>query len=448
MHTTRLLPPLIVVTGALALLSGARGFELQGGMLDLTQRDFRIFNNFNEVEANDNQVPDPDFPGALGAELAIWKGVAEWGSQAHGTGGTDPLQSDGIGSGFANFDAFYVGEHTEPGGPNQNVISMISGGSSTLAFVDIPIGDGWRMRFRESPYTWHDGPGPVSTGSEPFDLQGVASHEYGHALGLAHSSVVGTTMFAAVPAVDGGISLRSIEDDDRAGVQFIYGALSPTKPRVDTYELSAGQVTLLGENFDPLANEVWFSQALAGGDGTPVKVTGAPSLAGGTILTVAIPAAAGPGDIAVKLPGASPDQLSNAFPFDPEREPAFQAPLYYGQGTALPGGSEPEVLLLNVPSLTAGTLDLSMASGPITGLGVVFSGAARTSLPGAFGTLLVAGPLRRDAVFAYSFTQASVSVPIPPGAQLGESRYYQIYALDSVSSGTGLSRGLRVVWAP
>jgi len=50
-----------------------------GGQLDLTQRDVRVFNNFVNPEANQNAVPDPSFPGAVGAPLAIWKAIVEWG---------------------------------------------------------------------------------------------------------------------------------------------------------------------------------------------------------------------------------------------------------------------------------------------------------------------------------------------------------------------------------
>ena len=59
--------------GGLALLShpghGA-AFGLTGDALGLDQRDVRVFNNFVEATANDNQTPDPDLPGALGAQLA------------------------------------------------------------------------------------------------------------------------------------------------------------------------------------------------------------------------------------------------------------------------------------------------------------------------------------------------------------------------------------------
>ena len=447
MRIFRLIPPVAALCAVSLLYSNVRGFTLLGGSLDLSQRDFRIHNNFADPEANNNQVPNPDFPGALGAELAIWKGVAEWGSRAHGTGSTDPLQSDGIGSGQSNFDAFYVGEHTSPAGTNGNVISALPGTSFITAFTEVPIGDGWRIRFFEDPSTWNDGPGLALEGPEAFDIQGTACHEFGHALGLDHSTDPEATMFAAVPAT--GEELRSIESDDMAGVQFLYGALSPIKPRIDDYELSGGQVTLIGENFDVASNDVWFSQLVAGTtDGTPIMVQGQPSTALGTRLTVTIPAGAGPGDIAVRLPGDAPDQLSNAFPFDPAFEPFFEPTIFYGAGSPFPNGDLPELSIDNLASVSAGTITMDIGSGPFFGTGIVFSGSARAEIPIAGGTLLIQGPYRREAVFQFNLTTATVDVPIPASAQVGEERFYQVYMIDSAQSGFALSRAVRFVFVP
>ena len=66
------------------------------------------------------------------------------------------------------------------------------------------------------------------------------------------------TMWANPPADD---SLwRTLEADDIAGVQAIYGVRDPAKPSVSDYQLQAGnQVTLFGTGFAAMANEVWFT---------------------------------------------------------------------------------------------------------------------------------------------------------------------------------------------
>ena len=102
----------------LPLLGGgapARAFSLSGTSLDLTRRDFRTFNNFSDLTANDNRTPDPDFPGHQGAVMAIWKASVEWSSALHGSGGGDPHQPGDLGSGGANFDVTMQGEALDVG---------------------------------------------------------------------------------------------------------------------------------------------------------------------------------------------------------------------------------------------------------------------------------------------------------------------------------------------
>jgi hypothetical protein len=54
------------VLGLAALLLGpaptSSGFGLIGDSLSLSQRDFRVFNNFGDATANDNLTPDDNFP--------------------------------------------------------------------------------------------------------------------------------------------------------------------------------------------------------------------------------------------------------------------------------------------------------------------------------------------------------------------------------------------------
>ena len=58
---------------------------------------------------------------------------------------------------------------------------------------------------------------PVPAGR--FDLVSVAAHEFGHSLGLAHSSIAGSLMF---PTYSG--AHRFLHADDIAGIQSIYGS--------------------------------------------------------------------------------------------------------------------------------------------------------------------------------------------------------------------------------
>ncbi|HEX9941720.1 MAG TPA: matrixin family metalloprotease [Thermoanaerobaculia bacterium] len=53
-----------------------------------------------------------------------------------------------------------------------------------------------------------------------FDLAGVSTHEFGHAVGLGHSNVQGATMYPSIGACD--FSASSLSSDDRDGYNAIY----------------------------------------------------------------------------------------------------------------------------------------------------------------------------------------------------------------------------------
>ena len=315
------------------------GFTTIGGTLSQGQRDFRVFNNFSDSAANNNTTPDANWPGYTGADMAIWKGSVEWASEPHGgTGAGDPTQTAVGGSG-ANFDPVWQGNATGVGNSNDNIHSELSGSSGgTLAFTETPISDGWRIRYYEA-WTWADGPGTIPFGGgSTFDLQSVACHEYGHALGLGHSSSGGATMWPSTGA--GSESGRSINFDDEDGVKFLYGDASASKPSISSINVSGNNLTINGTNFVATGNEVWFTQAGAGGNGTPIKVTGLTS--NGSTITTGIPGNAGSGDVFVKT-ATGFSGLSNGWPFDVNGvvfPPATQANIDLGTSEGVVGSGQ------------------------------------------------------------------------------------------------------------
>ncbi len=319
----------IALAGAAWVLlpSSGHAWVVLGSGLGPDQRDFRIYNNFSAPQANDNVTPDADFPGALGAVMAIWKGCVEWGSRVHGDGNGDPSQPGGLGSGAANFDAVYAGQANGVGTTNDNILSQLSGsGGAILAFTELPTEDGWRIRFY-GVWTWSDGPGSVLAPAE-VDLQGVATHEYGHALGLGHTTVASSTMVASI--ISNGVPMRSIEADDIGGVQAIYGAASSTKPVITSAVNLGTTITVSGRHFAATGNEVWFAPSSVTLDtlAAPlVVVTGQNSVGNGSVISVVIPAGAGPGDIVVKVPGTGFDVVSNTWPMDVTVVPACIPPV-------------------------------------------------------------------------------------------------------------------------
>ncbi|MFT5285326.1 MAG: hypothetical protein ACI8TQ_001489 [Planctomycetota bacterium] len=316
-HTT-ILPALVL--GSALLLSTPResqGYSTLGFNLAPGQSTFRVYNNFLDSAANNNTTPHDQFPGYTGAVMAIWKACVEWGSQAHGDGSGDPTQSV-LGSGSSNFDPFFNGTATGVGIIGDNIHSSLNqSDGGTLAFMQ-GGSTGWWIRYLEN-WTWNDGPG---SGGYP-DLQAVACHEYGHALGLDHSTDSSATMYFS----GGSSGARSINSDDIAGIQNIYGGKnqSGNKPTIATVTDLSGRVAITGTDFHATNNEVWFTRLTPGtttsGKG-PIKMTGIASTGGGTMIEVLVPPTAGPGDIMVRRGTGSASTTTQPFPFDPFSLPA------------------------------------------------------------------------------------------------------------------------------
>jgi hypothetical protein len=68
-----------------------------------------------------------------------------------------------------------------------------------------------------------------STGcTNGFYIEDIAAHEFGHALGLGHSTTPGATMYPSTPPCNTG--LRSLDPDDIAGVRSLYPASTIEPP--------------------------------------------------------------------------------------------------------------------------------------------------------------------------------------------------------------------------
>lgn len=309
---------LVAGSAFLAMPEEAVGYTTIGGSLNLGQRDVRHYNTFTGA-ANNNTAIHPNWPQYTGADLSMWKGAAEWNSRAHGDGTGDSTQGV-VGSGDANFSFFWEGEANGIGGGNDNIISSIGGSSGgVLAYAETPIQDGWRIRFYRDAWSWQDGPGSVGSG---VDIQGVACHELGHALGLGHTTVNGSTMTAFISG--SGSSQRSIQNDDINGVQSIYGNRSSSMPSITSVSGSlvpGGTVTITGTGFSSNSNRIWLqNDTVNGGNsgGAHVTIPDVPSTGGGTSLSFTLPATGWEGGAlhVKRTTGSGGDLLSESHPFD------------------------------------------------------------------------------------------------------------------------------------
>ena len=115
-------------------------------------------------------------------------------------------QSHGDGNNVVNFLSSWPSNYGSGSGTIGITMSMSNG--SALTEFD--------MNFNEQNYTFVDGqPG----GGSQVDLQSVATHEFGHALGLDHSNQSSATMYASY---DNGTGQRTLSQDDENGVCALY----------------------------------------------------------------------------------------------------------------------------------------------------------------------------------------------------------------------------------
>jgi hypothetical protein len=450
----RLLPPAAASLAALVLLAppSAWAWVPTGWSLDVTQRDVRVFNNFTDSQANDNQTPDANFPDRFGAEMAIWKATVEWGSELHGDGQGDPGQPGGLGSGGANFDATFQGSALVAGQVGDNTHSELPGCAGgilafTQSFVD---GTGWRTFYYQC-WVWVDGPEQNWTPKTGYyDLQGIATHEYGHSLGLGHSSDPLATMFATPPS--NGRTWRSLNADDVAGIQAIYGVKDPTKPIIRGASLKGSVLTLGGSNFASGGNEIWFTQRGVGGDGDPVKTLAVESGVGGTLLEVQVPSGAGSGDVLVYTTLGDGETLSNAWPF--ARYPVgCPAPLNYCD--ALPNSTgKPSVMgAIGSQSVAANDITLISFGSPANSFGIFFYSPTSGVLPVGDGLICLGGPFFRLAAMQADGTGRALlpldlTLPPKPGGQItsGSVWHFQWWYRDIPGgpSGYNFSDALRL----
>jgi len=455
MKLTQLLLPTIALGAAAVMVvpaQDASAWALLGHKLNIAQRDFRVFNNFTDSTANNNNTPDANFPGYQGAVMAIWKGCVEWGSTSHGNGAGDPSQSV-LGSGGANFDPAFQGLAIEVGTGNSNTHSELSGSSGgTLAFME-GGSNGWRIRYYRG-WTWDDGPGTSFPGNR-IDLQGVACHEYGHATGMGHSGASGATMR---PSISGtGTGQRSINSDDIAGIQANYGAADALKPVITALNVTGNQIQIDGSNFDPTGNEVWFTQAGSGGDGIPIKVTNVTS--NGTQVTVTIPAAAGPGDVLVRKNGTGNKALSNAWPSDLQSSSSCLTPSSYCTVSPNSVGSGAVIGFSGTASLSANNLELIVFGCPANKPALFFYGPTQISQIFGNGVRCAGGAINRlqpQSTDSIGFATQLLDLNAAPfnagtgAAGVGVNHNFQFWYRDPAAGGAAFntSDGLSVTYCP
>jgi matrixin len=141
------------------------------------------------------------------AEAAVRAGASAWGEQsqarfrfAFGGGSTQATTTnDGV-----NLVVFRNAS-------NGSAIATTYWWSNGSGIIDADI------VFWDAAFRFFAGANGCSAG---FYIEDIATHEFGHALGLGHSTLAGATMYPSVSSCN--MSNRTLDADDIAGVRSLY----------------------------------------------------------------------------------------------------------------------------------------------------------------------------------------------------------------------------------
>jgi hypothetical protein len=177
--------------------AGSFNFSLHGSKWSKTALTYRFSNYTSDISSTSSTS-------------AITEAMFDWVN-------VSPLTFSQVSSGEDIAFGWYTGSHCNGG--------AFDGSSGVLAHAFYPSSGG-DVHFDDAE-SWS------TSSSSGIHLETVAVHELGHSLGLAHSSVSGSVMYATYSGVN-----NALRDDDRAGIWAIYGAY--TSPS-GCGKLSAGE---------------------------------------------------------------------------------------------------------------------------------------------------------------------------------------------------------------
>ncbi len=83
--------------------------------------------------------------------------------------------------------------------------------------------------------------------SHAYDLQNIVTHEAGHLLGLAHSQILLSTMWPSAPT--GETHKRTLHDDDRDGLRYLYPVSAADYPAPSLWAIRAGACTFSADDY-------------------------------------------------------------------------------------------------------------------------------------------------------------------------------------------------------
>ncbi len=291
---------------------------------------------------------------------AIKFALAQWNSLSRGNIKFLPVQTTGAGHSSSDFQAVITFASTQDlsvMGYSAKSVGALGLTVSSVAVLTGQLSNGAKVNrgdIIDSDILLNSSVTFSTDASTPYDLQGVLTHELGHALGLDHSGLLGATMFPfGSNTKTPFLNQRLLNSDDRNFLTSVYpqgsGITATVKGRVvasDASPVKAALVTLVDTAGDN------FLQTITAGDGT--YSTPAPA---GSYMVYAEP-----------INGTGLLQAANFYSVDPAQvTSAFQPAILGGIAapTSLTVGSGSTV---SAPDLTVAP-GTNALSGPFVGFG-------------------------------------------------------------------------------
>lgn len=149
-------------------------------------------------------------------------------------------------------------------GSNILAYALLTFTTSTGALTDFDV------VFNDEDYTWY------SSGTDP-SVKGVAAHEVGHGIGLAHSDMDYSTMAISNPPTFTTVDYETLEGDDRWGASWLYPVALEAVPKSGKLEVKWADHNYQNTHFRVRwgsSSSFVYSDSVTLGDVTSHTITG------------------------------------------------------------------------------------------------------------------------------------------------------------------------------
>ena len=228
----------LVFLFAALLASPSAGFETLGMSWPTGRINYKINPNFPDQELSGTPLQQLDL---ITCSADCWREQTELDLRFVYLGRTDTI-------GFDDQDGVNTVSWADEDVGNALAITIVSGIRDRIIGFDMVFFSSTNGR----PNQWN---GPRDPTGNAMDLRGLATHEFGHVLGLNHSDDRSATMFAS--AINRGQHMRTLHEDDIAGGGALYQKRTEANTATRIIEVAptsgsssgGNEVELRGRNF-------------------------------------------------------------------------------------------------------------------------------------------------------------------------------------------------------